>query len=103
MYDYIIIGSGIVGTNIARELSIYEAKILVLEKENDSFIINNIIVDAQSFMNPETGNKILEKISQSQQFSPELRQKAERGIKELKKRIERENQLKEKQDSDSLG
>lgn len=35
MYDYIIIGSGIVGTNIARELSKYEAKILVLEKEND--------------------------------------------------------------------
>jgi len=36
MYDYIIIGSGIIGTNIARELSQYHAKILVLEKENDA-------------------------------------------------------------------
>lgn len=35
MYDYIIIGSGIVGTSIARELSQFDAKILVLEKEND--------------------------------------------------------------------
>ncbi|MBU1092838.1 MAG: NAD(P)/FAD-dependent oxidoreductase [Firmicutes bacterium] len=36
MYDYVIIGSGIVGTNIARELSQYQVKILVLEKENDA-------------------------------------------------------------------
>jgi len=36
MYDYIIIGSGIIGTNIARELSQYKAKILILEKENDA-------------------------------------------------------------------
>ncbi len=35
MYDYIIIGSGIIGTTIARELSKYDVKILVLEKEND--------------------------------------------------------------------
>lgn len=35
MYDYIIIGAGIVGTNIARELSQYPLKTLVLEKEND--------------------------------------------------------------------
>jgi len=67
----------------------------VLEKENDSFIINNIIVDAQSFMIPETGNKILEKISQSERFSSEQRQKAKKGIQEIKKRIEIENKIKE--------
>jgi glycerol-3-phosphate dehydrogenase len=35
MYDYVIIGAGIIGTTIARELSKYQLKILVLEKEND--------------------------------------------------------------------
>lgn len=35
MYDIIIIGAGIIGTSIARELSKFNAKILVLEKEND--------------------------------------------------------------------
>lgn len=35
MFDYVIIGAGIVGTSIAKELSRYEASILVLEKEND--------------------------------------------------------------------
>jgi len=35
MYDYVIIGAGIIGTMIARELSRYELKVLVLEKEND--------------------------------------------------------------------
>lgn len=35
MYDYVIIGSGIIGTLIARELSKYEVSLLVLEKEND--------------------------------------------------------------------
>ncbi len=35
MYDFIIIGAGIVGTTIARELSKYPFKTLVLEKEND--------------------------------------------------------------------
>lgn len=35
MYDYIIIGSGVIGSLIARELSRYEVSILVLEKEND--------------------------------------------------------------------
>lgn len=35
MYDIVIIGAGIIGTSIARELSRYEAKILVLEKDND--------------------------------------------------------------------
>lgn len=36
IYDYVIIGSGIVGTNIARELSKYKVSVLVLEKENDA-------------------------------------------------------------------
>ena len=35
MYDVIIIGSGIIGSSIARELSRYRANILVLEKNND--------------------------------------------------------------------
>lgn len=35
MYDYVIIGAGIIGTTIARELSRYPLKILVLDKEND--------------------------------------------------------------------
>jgi glycerol-3-phosphate dehydrogenase len=35
MYDYTIIGAGIIGTMIARELSKYHKKILILDKEND--------------------------------------------------------------------
>ncbi len=35
MYDVIIIGAGIIGSMIARELSRYNANVLVLEKEND--------------------------------------------------------------------
>ncbi|WP_130808212.1 NAD(P)/FAD-dependent oxidoreductase [Senegalia massiliensis] len=35
MYDVTIIGSGIIGTFIARELSKYKLKILLLDKEND--------------------------------------------------------------------
>lgn len=35
MFDYVIIGAGIIGTSIAKELSRYEASVLVLEKEND--------------------------------------------------------------------
>ncbi len=35
MLDYVIIGGGVVGTLIARELSKYEVSILLLEKEND--------------------------------------------------------------------
>lgn len=36
IYDYVIIGSGIVGATIARELSRYKVNVLVLEKENDA-------------------------------------------------------------------
>lgn len=35
MYDYLIIGAGITGTFIARDLSKYDAKVAVLEKAND--------------------------------------------------------------------
>ncbi|MFW6298276.1 MAG: NAD(P)/FAD-dependent oxidoreductase [Bacillota bacterium] len=34
-YDYIIIGAGLIGTNIARELMKYDVRALMLEKEND--------------------------------------------------------------------
>lgn len=34
-YDVIIIGAGIIGTSIARELSKYKTKVLILEKESD--------------------------------------------------------------------
>lgn len=50
MYDFIIIGAGIIGTNIARELSKYPFKTLVLEKENDvanhQTVANSAIVHA---------------------------------------------------------
>ena len=35
MYDVAIIGAGIIGTGVARELAKYKLKIIVLEKEND--------------------------------------------------------------------
>ena len=35
MYDVIIIGAGVVGCSVARELSKYNAKILVIEKNED--------------------------------------------------------------------
>ena len=35
MYDVIIIGAGVIGSSIARELSKYKLDIIVLEKEND--------------------------------------------------------------------
>ena len=35
MYDVAIIGAGIIGGMIARELSFYRLKVCILEKEND--------------------------------------------------------------------
>ena len=35
MYDILIIGAGIIGTSIARELSKYKLKVAVLEKDTD--------------------------------------------------------------------
>ena len=51
----------------------------VAKKETDSFIIHHLIGYAQ-------------KISQSERFSDELREKAEKAIEELSKRIEKENE-----------
>lgn len=35
MYDVIVIGAGVIGASVARELSRYKAKVLVIDKEND--------------------------------------------------------------------
>ena len=35
MYDVVVIGAGVIGSAIARELSRYELKTVVLEKEED--------------------------------------------------------------------
>jgi glycerol-3-phosphate dehydrogenase len=35
MYDFVVVGAGIIGTMIARELSRFEVKTLVIEKESD--------------------------------------------------------------------
>jgi glycerol-3-phosphate dehydrogenase len=58
MYDFIIIGSGVIGTSIARALSKYEVSILVLEKESDvanhQTIANSAII--HSGHDPEVGS-----------------------------------------------
>lgn len=50
MYDYVIIGSGIIGSLIAKKLSEYQAKVIVLEKENDvvngQTVANSAIIHA---------------------------------------------------------
>ncbi len=35
MFDVVVIGAGIMGAAVSRELSKYELKILLLDKEND--------------------------------------------------------------------
>lgn len=35
MYDFTVIGAGVVGSMVARELSRYKFNVLLLEKEND--------------------------------------------------------------------
>lgn len=58
MYDYVIIGSGIIGTTIARSLSRYQLNIVVLEKENDvanhQTVANSAII--HSGHDPEEGS-----------------------------------------------
>lgn len=45
MYDFIIIGAGVVGAFIARKLSQYECSVLLLDKEND---VGNVTSNANS-------------------------------------------------------
>lgn len=80
MVDIIIIGSGIIGSSIARELSRYNASILVLEKESDissgTTKANSGIVHAGFDNVPNTlkakfnveGNSMFEKISMELDF-----------------------------------
>ena len=59
MYDIIVIGAGAVGASIARELSKYKVKTLVLDKENDvcnvTSMANSAIV--HSGYDPKPGTK----------------------------------------------
>jgi len=58
LYDYIIIGAGVIGSNVARELSRYQTKILVLEKENDVANVQSLANSAivHSGHNPDPGS-----------------------------------------------
>lgn len=74
MYDYVVIGAGIVGSFVARELSKYNLKALVLEKENDvanvQTLANSAILHSGHNPEPNTlksklclwGNKLYEEI-----------------------------------------
>lgn len=76
MYDVIIIGAGISGTTIARELSKYDLKVLVLEKEYDvateATMANSAIVHSGHDPIPGTlkakfnvlGNRMYKKMSE---------------------------------------
>ncbi|WP_105616593.1 NAD(P)/FAD-dependent oxidoreductase [Vallitalea okinawensis] len=74
MYDVAVIGTGIIGTFIARELSKYQLKILMIDKENDiangTTMANSAIIhagyDAKADKNKgkfnAPGNKMYEKL-----------------------------------------
>ena len=80
MYDVIIIGAGVAGAASARELSRYQAKICVLEKEEDvccgTSKANSAIVHAGFDAEPGTwkakmnviGSKKMEKLSKELDF-----------------------------------
>jgi glycerol-3-phosphate dehydrogenase len=59
VYDFLIIGGGVVGTFIARELSHYEGKTLLLEKESDLSQVqtthNSALVHPPAMIPPEKG------------------------------------------------
>jgi glycerol-3-phosphate dehydrogenase len=58
MYDFIVIGAGVIGSAVAKELSKYKTKILCLEKENDvanvQTLANSAIIHAGH--NPQPGS-----------------------------------------------
>ncbi len=74
MYDFIIIGAGIIGSIIARELSKYQVKAIVLEKENDvanvQTLANSAIIHSGHNPEPNTlkakfnvlGNKLYDEL-----------------------------------------
>jgi glycerol-3-phosphate dehydrogenase len=64
VYDYIIIGAGVIGSCIARELSRFNVKVLVLEKENDVANVQSLANSAivHSGHNPEP-NSLKAKLS----------------------------------------
>lgn len=81
MYDVVIIGSGVSGAASARELSRYEGKICVLEKEEDvccgTSKANSAIVHAGYDAQPGSlmaklnvrGNELMEQLSKDLDFS----------------------------------
>lgn len=80
MFDILIIGAGVVGSAIARELARYQVKVAVLEKENDvceeSSKANSAIVHSGYDPLPGTlkaklnveGNKLFDQLSQELDF-----------------------------------
>lgn len=80
MYDVVIIGAGVIGCSIARELSKYKLKTLVLEKENDvccgTSKANSAIVHAGFDAKPGTlkgelnakANQMFDKLSEDLNF-----------------------------------
>ena len=76
MYDFLIIGAGIIGSSVARELSKYQARIIVIDKENDVANVqtsaNSAIVHSGYSDNPGTlkaklsvkGNKMYEELEE---------------------------------------
>ena len=80
MYDVIIIGAGIIGASIAREISKYNLKVIVVDKEVDlasgTTKANSAIVHAGYDANPNTikgklnakGNSMFDKLSRELDF-----------------------------------
>ena len=79
-YDVVIIGAGVSGSAVARELSRYQAKICVVEKEEDvccgTSKANSAIVHAGYDAEPGTlkaklnvrGNEMMEELSEELDF-----------------------------------
>lgn len=80
MFDVVIIGAGVVGTAVARELSRYDLKVCVVEKNNDVNMgtskANSAIIHAGFDAVPGSlkaklnvmGNKIMDKLSEDLDF-----------------------------------